>query len=107
MKPLVALAGSDARGLPACTGDGDGDTARQIRAVAGAVEVRSRPEGVTLADPAFTALRGAKADFGRLGGAVYEVEMPARWNGRLVLFMHGFEELGPGRTSPRPTSAGT
>jgi len=27
-------------------------------------------------------------------GAVYEVEMPSHWNGRLVLFMHGFEELG-------------
>jgi hypothetical protein len=34
------------------------------------------------------------ADFGRLGGAVYRIEIPRR-NGRLVLFMHGFEEFGP------------
>src|SRR5438128_10941836 len=59
------------------------------------VHVRARPQGVTLADPAFEALRGARADFGRLGGSVYEVEVPTHWNQRLVLFMHGFEELGP------------
>jgi hypothetical protein len=59
------------------------------------VRVRQEPEGVTLADPAFEPLPGARADFGRLGGAVYQIEVPARWNGRLVLYMHGFEELGP------------
>ena len=40
-------------------------------------------------------LPGARADFGRLGGTVYQIEMPRDWNGRLVLYMHGFEELGP------------
>jgi pimeloyl-ACP methyl ester carboxylesterase len=59
------------------------------------VQVRPEPEGITLADPAFRPLPGARADFGRLGGAVYQIEMPARWNGRLVLFMHGFEEFAP------------
>jgi pimeloyl-ACP methyl ester carboxylesterase len=58
------------------------------------VEVRQEPE-VGLADPAFTALPGATADFGRLGGAVYQIEMPDDWNGRLVLYMHGFENFGP------------
>src|SRR5437867_1786715 len=58
------------------------------------VRVPARPQGVTLGDPAFEALRGARADFGRLGGTVYEIEMPTHWNGRLVLFMHGFEEVG-------------
>jgi pimeloyl-ACP methyl ester carboxylesterase len=48
-----------------------------------------------LADPAFEALPGATADFGRLGGAVYQIEMPDDWNGRLVLHMHGFEEFAP------------
>ncbi len=56
---------------------------------------RQEPEGVTLADPAFEALAGARADFGRLGGAVYQIEIPDDWNGRLVLEMHGFEELRP------------
>ena len=66
------------------------------------VQVRPEPEGVALADPAFEPLPGARADFGRLGGAVYQIEMPRRWNGRLVLFMHGFEEFGPevGVTAP-------
>ena len=59
------------------------------------VEVRPEPEGVTLADPAFEPLPGARADFGRLGGAVYQIEMPERWDGRLVLWMHGFEDFGP------------
>ena len=48
-----------------------------------------------LEDPSFEALPGARADFGRLGGSVYQIEVPARWNGRLVLFMHGFGELAP------------
>ena len=57
---------------------------------------------VTLGDPAFEALPGAKADFGRLGGAVYQVEMPDKWNGRLVLFMHGYGELGPETSATAP-----
>jgi pimeloyl-ACP methyl ester carboxylesterase len=59
------------------------------------VQVRQEPEGVTLADPAFKPRLGARADFGRLGGAVYQIEVPPKWNGRLVLFMHGYEELRP------------
>ncbi len=59
------------------------------------VEIRSEPEGVTLADPAFDALPRARADYGRLGGTAYQIEVPSHWNGRLVLFMHGYEELRP------------
>ena len=50
---------------------------------------------MTLADPAFEPLPGARADFGRLGGAVYQLEMPEKWNGELVLWMHGFEDFRP------------
>ena len=57
------------------------------------VEVRPEPERVMLGDPAFEPLPGVRADFGRLGGSVYQIEVPARWNGRLVLYMHGFEEF--------------
>lgn len=67
-----------------------------------AVKVRTSPQGVTLGDPKFTAVPGARADFGRLGGTVYQIEMPRRWNGRLVLYMHGFEELGPEATVTAP-----
>jgi hypothetical protein len=57
------------------------------------VHVRPEPEGITLIDPAFEPLPGAHADFGRLGGSVYKIELPARWNGRLVLYMEGYGEL--------------
>jgi hypothetical protein len=60
-----------------------------------AVSVRQSPDGVTLADPAFAPLPGAHADFGTLGGAAYQIEMPDNWNGRLVLWSHGFEDLQP------------
>jgi pimeloyl-ACP methyl ester carboxylesterase len=59
------------------------------------VDVRPEPEGVALGDPAFEPVPGARADFGRLGGSVYEIEIPARWNGKLVLFMHGYGQLRP------------
>jgi hypothetical protein len=59
------------------------------------VQVRPEPDGVTLGDPAFQPLPGARADFGRLGGSVYQIELPAHWNGRLVLYMHGYGELRP------------
>lgn len=39
--------------------------------------------------PDFEPLPGATADFGTLGGSLYRVEMPADWNGELVLYLHG------------------
>lgn len=59
------------------------------------VRVRPEPEGVALGNPSFQPLAGARADFGRLGGAVYQIEVPRNWNGRLLLFMHGFGEYRP------------
>lgn len=59
------------------------------------VEVSPEPQGVGLVEPTFEALPGATADFGKLGGAVYQIEMPDNWNGRLVLYMHGFQGLAP------------
>lgn len=57
---------------------------------------------VTLADPAFEPLPGATADFGRLGGAVYQIEIPEQWNRRLVVWMHGFDEFAPVATVAPP-----
>ena len=57
------------------------------------VHVRSTPQGVRLPDPAFTAAPGRAPSSGGLGGTVYQIEMPDHWNGRLLLFMHGFEDL--------------
>jgi pimeloyl-ACP methyl ester carboxylesterase len=59
------------------------------------VAVSPEPQGIGLTDPAFIALPDATADYGRLGGAVYQIEVPRDWNGRLVLYMHGFQGLAP------------
>jgi pimeloyl-ACP methyl ester carboxylesterase len=82
-------------GSTSCTSSNDDARPTRAPPVPAAVEVRQEPEGVTLADPAFEALPGARAESGRLGGASYQLEVPDRWNGRLVLWMHGFAEFGP------------
>ncbi len=87
---IVALA---AVAATACGGSGSGS--KMPRPIPSPMAFRPEPEGVTLGDPAFEPLPGARADFGRLGGAVYQIEVPDKWNGRLVLYMHGYEELGP------------
>jgi hypothetical protein len=46
--------------------------------------------GFIIADPKFEPLAGASALYGTLGGAAYEIEVPAAWNGSLVLYAHGF-----------------
>jgi hypothetical protein len=46
-------------------------------------------------DPAFTPLAGARALYGRLGGALYEIEIPDTWNGSLVMYAHGFNGYEP------------
>src|SRR3977135_3162643 len=68
---------------PGCMGGAEGGPDPRARPLPPPVMVRPEPDGVTLADPAFKALPGATADFGRLGGAVYQIEVPDRWNGRL------------------------
>ncbi len=106
--------------VPACTGNGDGGSSSpdgpssaaadaprarsplRDRPLPEPVPYRDAPEGITLADPAFEPLPGADAHFGRLGGAVYQIEVPHAWNGGLVMWMHGFGELGPEATVAPP-----
>jgi prolyl oligopeptidase family protein len=59
--------------------------------------VPSSPPSVTwqFSDPAFTALPGSRALYGRLGNALYEIEVPGNWNGQLVLYAHGFDGFEP------------
>jgi pimeloyl-ACP methyl ester carboxylesterase len=57
------------------------------------VNVTPEPDSGRTTDPRFVALPGATAEFGRLGGAVFQIEMPDRWNGALVMWMHGYEEF--------------
>jgi pimeloyl-ACP methyl ester carboxylesterase len=42
----------------------------------------------------FTALPGATAQWGMHNGAGYRIEVPANWNGDLVLYAHGFRGTG-------------
>jgi hypothetical protein len=56
----------------------------------------------TPGDPAFEALAGAKAIFGKNDGGLYRIEIPERWNGELVLFAHGFvPNTGPNGSNLR------
>lgn len=48
----------------------------------------------TVKAPDFAALAGAKASFGVLDRAGWEIEMPDSWNGELVLYAHGFAGFG-------------
>ncbi|MFD0523395.1 hypothetical protein [Paractinoplanes durhamensis] len=42
----------------------------------------------------FTALAGAKVYTGIRDGAAYRIEVPQRWNGKLVVFAHGYRGTG-------------
>ena len=48
----------------------------------------------TAKDPTFVAVSGAKATFAKSGNAVYQVEMPDKWNGEVVYYAHGFAGFG-------------
>ena len=87
-KPEAAVTTPDAP-------DAAAEATATARPLPPAVDVSPEPQGIGLEDPDFKALPGATADFGRLGGAVYEIEVPDDWNGRLVLYMHGFQGLAP------------
>jgi len=58
---------------------------------------------LTFADPAFTALPGARALFGPYEGGVYRIEVPANWNGNVFLYDHGYQ----GGSSPNAPFPGT
>src|SRR5689334_11637679 len=48
----------------------------------------------TIRDPSFSPLAGAKASWGTIDRAAYQVEIPDNWNGELVLYAHGVRLLG-------------
>ena len=63
--------------------------------VAAPVHAQTQTPYGTLRDPAFTALPGARADFGTYSGGAYRIEVPDDWNGGLVLYAHGYRGEGP------------
>ena len=36
----------------------------------------------------------ARTDTGRIGGAYYQIDVPANWNRKLVMYAHGYETIG-------------
>ena len=79
----------------AATGDASTSPASGTTPAAGPRKLgTSSGVATTAKDPAFAALPGAKATFGVLGRAAYQVEMPDNWNGELVLYAHGFAGFG-------------
>ena len=59
------------------------------------ITVEVQPGRYRLTDPAFMALEGAQAVYGELDGTVYRIEVPDDWNGRLVMWAHGFRDFTP------------
>ncbi len=56
----------------------------------GLTPVACAPQAWEPADATFTALPGARAFFGSYTGGLYRIEIPAAWNGELMLSAHGF-----------------
>jgi pimeloyl-ACP methyl ester carboxylesterase len=92
---LLAVSGCSADSGADRSADTPPSRSRRDEPLPEPVAYRDSPEGVTLADPALEALPGAMVDTGRLGGAVYQIEVPDDWNGGLVMWMHGYAELAP------------
>lgn len=88
---LVACSGRGgvAPGAPPSSGTPPAATAPATPGVRSWVPAASG--GPDVADPAFTALPGATASYGILGGAAFRIEVPDNWNGDLVLFAHGVQ----------------
>lgn len=56
--------------------------------------------------PSFTALTGHETTSrwaGELNGSAYRIEVPANWNGELVMYAHGYRGTGAGLTVSNPS----
>lgn len=102
--PLILLAALlTAAGVACRDGKKNESATATPRPVPSPVKIFDQPQGISLSDPAFDALPGASAEFGNLGGTVYQIEIADNWNGRLVVYMHGFQDLAAeGSASPPP-----
>jgi hypothetical protein len=95
--------------LAACGGGGD-DPVAVAPAPVVPEETRAQDSRTfTPADPTattFAAMPGVMAGTDRwagvLNGAAYRVEVPANWNGKLVMYAHGFRGEGPTLTVDNP-----
>lgn len=58
------------------------------------------------APPTAVAPAQAIVDTGEIGGAAYRIDIPANWNGQLVVNAHGYEPAGSPRKLPLPFPSG-
>lgn len=95
---LAILASATVFAFVACE---DASTVVRQSGVAAAPTATPASLGVTpetpqyrVRDPAFEPLPGARALYGTYEGGAYQIEVPDDWNGRLVLWAHGFRGFG-------------
>ena len=79
-----------------------GGMVSEVELVLVRVVVEVQPGRYRLTDPAFAALEGAQAFHGELDGTVYRIEVPDGWNGRLVMWAHGFRDFTPDLVADLP-----
>ncbi|MFN0094471.1 MAG: serine aminopeptidase domain-containing protein [Dehalococcoidia bacterium] len=106
VNPLTPTLSSEGRGSPTAASTTTNASPSPAQAAATATPATptsstaakrlGSPSGVphSVRAPDFRAATGATAKFGQLGGAAYRIEVPADWNGSLVLFAHGIRLTG-------------
>src|SRR6476619_7478574 len=102
VSPLTALALAAATLLAACGGGDNPPPPEETRAQ----DARNSfaPSAADAAATTFSAMAAAPGDTvdmsttsrwqGVLKGALYKVEVPANWNGQLVMYAHGYRGTG-------------
>ena len=105
---LTALALAATSFLVACGGGDEAPVPEETRAQDSRTFTPAAPTAIT-----FNAMAAATGDVvamsttsrwaGVLGGADYQVEVPANWNGKLVMYAHGFRGTGAALTVSPPT----
>jgi alpha-beta hydrolase superfamily lysophospholipase len=81
-------------------------TAALLLVSAGCASHAPPPAAPARIAPARTASAEAIVDTGTLNGAQYRIEIPAGWNGGLVMYAHGYEIVGTPFQPDQPRMAG-
>jgi hypothetical protein len=103
---LLAACGGGGSEEPAVSGEVRAQDARVFTVApwttATYADFQAAPDG----KPSFTALSGHETSSrwaGDLNGSAYRVEVPANWNGELVMYAHGYRGTGAAVTTGNPS----